>query len=340
MISTPFTYRSGGAALIDRWVAAIMDVILHLGAHRTGTTTFQHYMRVHQSTLAHQRIAFWGPETTRKRVLPGLFRKAGVRPRCHISDHTGGRVRVQMAQAGNAGYRRLIVSDENMIGSCTQNLQHMTLYPAIGERVARVAHAFGGRVSRVVMSIRAQDLWWTSACAFSVSRGHAVPSAARRDKICADRRTWRDAITDVACALPEADICIVPFEHFGNQPDKLLRTMIDGDAPPNRDKRWLNRSADAATLRKLLGDQAADPDQIPDTTGHWHPFSTEQCMALRENYADDLHWLTAGADGLATLTEDDARTRADTSLPPGTMTKGQTDDDGPGQHAHFGQGRL
>ena len=34
------------------------------------------------------------------------------------------------------------------------------------------------------------------------------------------------------------------------------------------------------------------------------PFDAAQAAALRETYADDLFWLKAGADGLATLTED------------------------------------
>jgi len=44
-----------------------------------------------------------------------------------------------------------------------------------------------------------------------------------------------------------------------------------------------------------------EPAELPsDGLGHWQPFTKDQTAALRETYADDLFWLTAGADGLAT----------------------------------------
>ncbi|MEH6740708.1 MAG: hypothetical protein V7695_19510, partial [Sulfitobacter sp.] len=58
----------------------------------------------------------------------------------------------------------------------------------------------------------------------------------------------------------------------------------------------------------------------------WNPFNTEQAAYLREAYADDMMWLTAGADGLATLTEDPSRTRTGFSLSAGVLTKGQSHD--------------
>ena len=41
-----------GAALWHGWTRTFMDVILHLGAHRTATTTFQHYVRDHLEVLS------------------------------------------------------------------------------------------------------------------------------------------------------------------------------------------------------------------------------------------------------------------------------------------------
>ena len=100
--------------------------------------------------------------------------------------------------------------------------------------------------------------------------------------------------------------------------------------------RWLNRSPGARSLRGTLAEQGSDPTALPDTFGRWQPFTPEQSARLRENYADDLHWLTAGADGLATLTEDPTRQRAGTSLPAGHMTRGHNYDNGQGHMAQSG----
>ena len=36
----------------SNWAGHVMDVILHVGAHRTGTKTFQDYMRRHVAPLS------------------------------------------------------------------------------------------------------------------------------------------------------------------------------------------------------------------------------------------------------------------------------------------------
>ena len=96
-----------------------------------------------------------------------------------------GRVAMQMQRAQLSGKRQLLVSDENMMGTSRHNLRSCTLYPAIGERMARLADAFRGRVSRVVLSVR------SSGSLVGLRRSHdrrarsssAVARAAGRDRL-------------------------------------------------------------------------------------------------------------------------------------------------------------
>lgn len=317
-----------GAAYWQRLGQTLMDVILHLGAHRTATTTFQHYIRDHVEQLGTQDVAFWGPQQSRKSVFPGLFRNTVAQKGCNVAKRAEGRIRMFATQAQARGIRQLLISDENLLGTCVHNLRHKRLYPAAGERGARISAAFGGRVRRIVLSIRSQELWWASACALTVSRGHPVPTAQTCEAISLNRRTWRDVITDLACAAPGAEIEVMPFEMHAGRPEPMLCAALGRDVPTDTRRRWLNRSEDLQTLRARLAEQGGDPDLLPDAVGRWQPFSPEQATRLAENYADDLHWLSAGADGLAKLTEDARPIRADTSLTPGAMTKGQGYDKG------------
>ena len=120
------------AAFCKKIGQSIMDVILHLGAHRTGTTTFQHYVRDHLGTLERNHIGFWGPGRTRKSVFPGLFH--GMSPRARR--RAEGRVRMLADRAEARGFEKLVVSDENMLGSCTTAFRNAMLYPAAGDRAA------------------------------------------------------------------------------------------------------------------------------------------------------------------------------------------------------------
>lgn len=305
-----------------------MDVILHLGAHRTATTTFQHYMRDHHDRLAADDVCFWGPHRTRRSVFPGLFRSSTAPKGRNVAQRAEGRIRMFAKQAQGKGVRQLLVSDENLLGTCIQNIRTGRLYPAAGERTARISAAFGGRLRRIVLSIRSPDLWWASAAAMTVSRGHPIPTKAKFAAIADHPRSWRDVIADLACAAPGAEIEVLLFEDTAGTPDRVLSSALEAEVPRDRSKRWMNRSLDLPHLRQILKEQGGDMSLLPDAAGRWQPFTTAQAAQLRENYADDLHWLVAGADGLARLTENTHRKRSDISLPSGVMQKGQGYDEG------------
>jgi hypothetical protein len=322
--------RPPRAALWHKGIARLMDIILHVGAHRTGSTSFQHYLRGNRADLMQDGTALWEPQMLRRGLMEGLFAKPRMLNGRNLQRRAMGRVRMHAAQAQRAGAARLLVSEENMIGAPRACLRAATLYPAMGERMARLDAAFEGRITRVVMTIRSLDLWWSSVVAYGVGRGHAVPEPARIEAFANAPRTWRDVITDMSCALPSAEIKIMPFEQFAGQADKMLAQMTERVAPRAHASAWLNRSPDARMLREKLienGIPDADwPENLAQQDGRWNPFTPAQAATLREAYADDMMWLTAGADGLATLTQDTSRTRAGQSLPAGSSIKGQLHD--------------
>jgi len=307
-----------------------MDIILHVGAHRTGSTSFQHYLRGNRARLMADGTAVWEPHQLRRGLFDGLFASPRMLNGRNLHRRAVGRVRLHVSQAKRSGAERLLVSEENMIGAPRACLRAASMYPAIGERMARLEAGFEGRITRIAMCVRAQDLWWSSVAAYSVARGHSMPDAVRIDAMATTPRTWRDVITDMACALPEVEIKVLPFEQFAGRFDKVLTEATDHSAPQEGAESWLNRSLDADRLRAKMdefGVPAANlPAHLATGEGRWSPFTKQQSANLREAYADDMMWLAAGADGLATLTEDPSRTRANLSLPSGALEKGQSHD--------------
>ena len=303
-----------------------MDIILHLGAHRCASTSFQFYIRDHRTTLAAQSVGFWGPRRTRGGLFSGLFPGPTVARGRDLVRRAEGRVKMQLSQARQRGLKQLLISDENMGGTMRHSVRCKTLYPAMGDRMARHGAAFGGQITRIVLSIRALDLWWGSAAAYTVARGHAVPEMQCFDMMVQNRRSWRDVITDLACAVPDAEIIIAPFEQFAGQPQALLETMLDGPAPVDTTRHWRNRTPNLPEMRRQLQAQGRNPEILPDGEGRWTPFTHAQAASLREVYADDLHWLVAGADGLARLANDPTRIQTGKSLRAGDLTEGRPND--------------
>lgn len=301
-----------------------MKIILHIGAHRTGTTSFQSYMRRHAQALAADGIGFWGPVRTRKGLFtgiqptPGLGRQAACRAR--------GRILLQLDKAQKRGLHTLVVSDENIMGSSWQNLRTQCLYPDVGERLSRYVMAFDNRIDVISMSVRALDHFWMSTASYGVHRGHDVPTGDQFARIAENPRTWQDVVADVSCAAPQALIKVLPFERFAGRADRALAVAAEYDAPVDADPRWKNRSPSSNDLRACLIDRGSDPSAVPAGEGRWAPFNSGQGAALREAYADDMHWLIAGANGLATLTEDRDHKRAGHTLPFGSWNRGYSND--------------
>ncbi len=314
-----------------------MDVILHLGAHRTAAASFRDALRRNGDALKQARVGVWGPERTGRGLLAGaLFHPSSNTAR--TARRATGRMRLALNQTAATGIATLIVSDETMIGAVRSNIRARSLYPDLGLRMARVAQTFDGRISRVLLNIRAQDLWWSSAIASDVARGAPVPGYQALNAIAQCRRSWRDVITELACAIPNADLRILPFERFAGRSDAILNAGAGCTATLPTQGHRLNRAPDAATLRSLLNERGT-AHTIPDgATGRWTPFTPDQSAHLRAAYASDLAWLAAGADGLATLTQDPGRTRAGQTLPCAPQREGQDHDRQKGRLAHPGRG--
>lgn len=301
-----------------------MEIILHLGAHRSATTSFQHYMRANLAALSAQGVGFWGPDVTRDGILTGVIPLPGGKSAARQMDRARGRIALRLAQARKAGLRRIVVSDENMIGAARRNLRQGRLYEGAGERMARFFHAFDGRISRVAVSIRGQDAWWSSALAYGVARGHRLPEAGDLDRLVTVNRHWREVIRDLACALPGVDLVVLPHEIHGSRPEDRLHQLTGLAEVPHRAARvWLNRAPDLAALRRAVAARGGDAGRLPEGEGRWQPFDRYQKQALQEAYADDLFWLSAGADGLARLIEETGPAEAGTHPPDGSTTRGQ-----------------
>ncbi|WP_425443236.1 hypothetical protein [Thalassovita taeanensis] len=307
-------------------VRSVLDIILHIGAHRTASTSFQAYLRENAGRLLGQGVGYWGPLRTRRGVLTGIQPEPGQS--AAQKRRAVGRLHLRCTQAADAGVRQLLISDENMPGTPQGNIGSGGLYPAMGERMARFGVAFGGRVSRVVLSVRSQESYWASILAMSVARGHALPRRAKLEKIAQNPRRWREVITDLACAMPDVPLEIMPHETYAGLPERRLSRMLNGAIPTPRThaRLWLNRAPDLPHLREALRLRGENPAALQDGNGHWHPFDAAQVADLRSAYADDLTWLRAGADGLANLITETAPEKMGMTPHDSAMTRGQDHD--------------
>lgn len=288
-----------------------MDIFLHIGAHRTATTSFQHYMRKTGPGLMRCGVDFWGPAQTRNGLFHGVIPVPSRRSAGQQLERARGRVALKLSAAEGRGFGGLVISDENLIGNIRANLRDMRLYPAIGERMARYHAAFGGRLRRVALSIRGQEEYWTSALSYSLMRVGRVPTRDELRHIAGAARGWRDVVTDLACALPGVEIVVMPHERLAGRPDTRLAALLgQADVPAAGRVDRMNVRPGMDELCAALEERGARLGVFAKAGTGTEPgaragvFTPDQSAAMAEAYQDDLYWLRAGADGLARLCEE------------------------------------
>ena len=291
-----------------------MDINLHLGAHRTATTTLQQFLDRNTAVLRQSGVDVWTPGRTRRGLFSGLFERPedvtlAIERR---GNRSIGLILIELERARRAGCSSLLISEENMIGSTRNNLRQQQLYPLLKDRLVRLRPAVNGKLRRIGLSIRSYDTFWASCLAFGIVQGFQMPLMADLDRYTTQPRRWRHVIGDVAAAFPGVEILVWPFERFASQPDAQLSFLTGGrtsvlSLTGSRD--WNNPSPRGESLRNILlqrgeGDLGHDLARaLTDHTGRWMPFDDAQVMALRAQYSADLDWLRRGADGLAQLVE-------------------------------------
>ncbi len=285
-----------------------MDIYLHIGSHRTATTTFQSYLTRNSTVLTAAGLSVWGPKRLRDGFFSGLLKRPqDITPDDQRRAHRSlGRIGVELTLAERQGLRAVLLSEENIMGSVRNNLRQQVLYPDLDFRLDRLRPAFQGRVRRVGIGIRSYDSYWASALAFAVARGHRCPTEEVLDRLVTQPRRWRHVIEEVAAVLGGAEIIVWPFEAIAGRPERQLASLAGPQMPlPTAGARdWCNASPRVDDLRRLAATQGQAPELLPRGEGRWQPFDEAQQLAMRAQYAQDLAWLRDGADGLATLVED------------------------------------
>jgi len=273
-------------------------------------------------------VGFWGPVRLRKGLVNGIIPKPSMHNPAAQLARAQGRIKLNLARAQARGMHAVVVSEENIIGTMRHNFASASLYPSAGDRVARFASAFGG-VHTLALGIRALDSYWTSAMTYAVPKGQPVASPSKIERIAAQRRTWRDVIEEIAKAVPETRIIVAPYERVAARPDALLGHMLDLELPASDQIIWRNaRPSLAALLQLPLLPHERRQIMASNDGNRWQPFTAAERAMMREAYHDDIFWLRAGADGLATYIEDPKTGQAGIHLPPFLAQRGQDNDQG------------
>lgn len=277
-----------------RRLGAMVELILHLGAHRTGTTSLQTYLARHRPALAAAGVELWLPDRLRGGLAAGIIhRPADATPDMDArAARSRGLMAVELDRLAGAGRRAVLMTEENLIGSVRTNLREALLYPDLADRLARLGRPFMARVGRVALAVRGYDGFWASSLAFAAVQGFRAPDAALVDRLAAQPRRWRDIVDELADLFPRAEIAVWPAERLMPDPGAQLALLtggitITGPAGPARRH---NASPPAGALAAMLAARGAHAAAalIGTGSGPWQPFGPDARAAMAREYRADL----------------------------------------------------
>ncbi len=298
--------RYGGRQEMCRQGAAGMPlIVLHAGAHRTGTTRLQFLLDDNRDALTGAGVAALTPPRAGKRGaatirdvvgrLPDTRRSALVSVlRTRPGDGPRRRLERMIAEACAPGIpERLIFSDENLLGPPFDR-SGRGLYPFARRRLAAFARLLDRAPAEVHLSLRSYDAFLVSAYAMQAVHGARVPPfGAIRGNLLAPGRGWPELVSDLADLFPASRLVLTRVERHpvrarlgrlvGWQALGIMR--IRGDRRPNR----------APTVEAMAAcGEVRDADRRDRLVARhaggtrFDPLTEEERAALARRYARDI----------------------------------------------------
>lgn len=204
------------------------ELVVHLGAHRTGSTSLQAALREDQALLQTLGVVCLTPEApgyrrsgtlrdftniTIKAVLPAAAPVAWLRRQMRITRRRRQARRVLADLIGPQQPFRLILSDENLMGPVFDYTNGPSIYPLVKDRLNNLVRTLGHVPDRVVIAIRPYDTFIPSAYAMYAAYVGELPGFdTLRPTPGATFRGWPEVIADIRAALPGARLDIFPID--------------------------------------------------------------------------------------------------------------------------------
>ncbi|MGB3314493.1 MAG: hypothetical protein WBB85_08765 [Albidovulum sp.] len=288
-----------------------MKLILHLGAHRTGTTALQRGLQGRSRLLRDAGIGFWGPRAMRlgkrKTYISGMVRPDAAR-RAELAP-----VAAEFAAAFEkeraAGRKRLLISEENALGAMRDNYRGATLYADAHARLSALAGLFP-TPQRIFLCVRDYADYAVSIHGHLSTRIAIGDFDADRLQHMGEHRGWTGVIGDIRSVFPDVRISVWRYAGRSAAVRGSIGAMLGhdlaqtlGDMPRGQNRSpsrfalieiaKLRRDRNGLTKHELQKLAERFRDDLPGP--RLEPFSHGQLTILRERFEADWEALATGA---------------------------------------------
>lgn len=280
-----------------------MQVHLHVGAHKTASTFIQSRLSGAAETLSRHGVAV----ASHAELRHGVTDRIDFATRLGVAGLTLAHGRLARAMKTlapkRAGIRRIVLSDENLLGPMTSVGSDAGMYPQAGARVRAAVNALGKRDVRVFLTVRDYPDVLASVFAYQSERRGMGDLEAFRRRGLAMKRGWREVARELCDAIGPERLTVWTYEAFERDPASVsdALTGVEGldlfpaSAPrrlPSLSRKGMAVMARAAPLlgederRRLARTLARFAFDPPD--GKFEIFEGAEAARLRARYVSDI----------------------------------------------------
>lgn len=290
------------------------QLVLHVGAHRTGSTSLQWRLDALSDALRRNGIVALTPPREGKRGSPtlrdatkvristnGLWRKPRQRAALRAA-------RVLLAdrissEVGSTRVRRLILSDEVMLGP-PFGPGGESVYPEADRKLATLQRILPQKPTEVHLVLRSYDSFLRSAYAMLAVYTDGVASFEKiQSRLITVDHGWPDLVEALRRRFPSAHLILSTLEKTNAEVilEKLCDlpvALLGASTPPPR---HLNHAPTMAAIEAARGQPKSsyNPDLLvkPHKDGDvFDPFSPDEKATLAARYARDCAEIAARHD--------------------------------------------
>jgi hypothetical protein len=189
------------------------EIKLHLGIHKTASTHLQNLMANHNTGVLHSmQTHFYPPREIREPVVRVVHKTYAERK-------AGGPVTKSIADAVAPllkSHSRIIVADENLIGSCQELYHNKQPYPRAQQLLSVLAEGLtAGRVSEVYLAVRSYDTFLASAyCEAIRNTREFITFEEYTRHLAPEELSWSSLVRSVTDVFPQSRVFVWRFEDY------------------------------------------------------------------------------------------------------------------------------
>ena len=280
-----------------------LAIVLHLGAHRTASTRLQTVLDANLGATAEEGLIALTPPRRGKRTVPTIREIVKALPP-ERAGHFNRFLKTRLARASflrlvadnspGTALRKVIVSEENLLGPPFDRKTGAGLYPSAHSRLVAFRQVLGHSPAEIHLTLRSYDTFLVSVYASKAVYWPQVPPFdAIRERFLCLSRGWPDLVADVSAAFPGTPLRLTRVEHDPIEtrirhlvgPELLARFRLDGDERPNAAP-----SVEAIAAAARHGGRIS-PDDLIDryaAGARFDPLTESERVTLARRYSEDV----------------------------------------------------